>query len=243
MSNDATVSYEEEIDHILIWLDRTIGEPGAYIHLKGAFSSSSDPKHALPVKLIDSDYDGILRNSGPVEINFDGVQFLLAAFTEIEPCIECFKKFQHKRIFFIVSGSLGRTAVPQIFEACPDAFDDSLTDEKYESIYVYCHNTQYQADWICDYIGYIQIFTHDGDLLARMLRDIGNYFVMIGKRLLEDDPLDYEAAYHRLSWAHELYQRHCKLQGVSLKPEFEELNELIQNAEDGIKDAQSDADD
>lgn len=61
MPNDGTVSYEEDPDHMIIWLDVTIGNPLEYQHLKAAFSSTADPKIEMPVKLVDKDYDEILR--------------------------------------------------------------------------------------------------------------------------------------------------------------------------------------
>ncbi|CAF4439984.1 unnamed protein product, partial [Rotaria sp. Silwood2] len=51
MPNDATVSYEENPNHMIIWLDVGIGDPNKYQHLKGAFSTRTDPKNETPVKL------------------------------------------------------------------------------------------------------------------------------------------------------------------------------------------------
>ena len=172
---------------------------------------------------------------GPLRVNFEGVWFLLAAFTNVERCIECFEQNQHKRIFFITSGSMGETAVPRILERFKQTFTDPVTDEPYDSIYVFCHNIEYQMDWALDYREYIQIFNHDADLLVRMIRDIANYFVMKGKRLLDEDPPNNAAAYHRLSWAHELYQRYSKMENVSMKKEFDELNELLEEIEEELK--------
>jgi hypothetical protein len=187
------------------------------------------------VKLVDRDYDELLRNVGPTLVNFEGVWFFLAAFTSIEQCIECFQQNQHKRIFFITSGSMGQTAVPIILNRFRHVFTDPLTDEPYASIYVFCHNVEYQMAWALDYSDYIQIFNHDADLLVRMIRDTANYFVVIGKRLLDEDPPNNSAAYHRLTWAHELYQRYRKMENVQLKKEFEEVNQLLESIEEELK--------
>jgi len=242
MPNSAIPPYQENPDHMIIWLDLTIGDPKEYIHLKSAFSSNSDPKNETPVKLVDGDYDRILRTQGPTYVNFEGVWFLLAAFTNVERCIQCFEQNQHKRIFFITSGSIGQTAVPIILERFKQTFIDPVTDKPYDSIYVFCHNVEYQMHWALEYSEYIQIFNHDADLLVRMIRDIADYFVMIGKRLLDEDPPNNAAAYHRLSWAHELYQRYSKMESVSLKKEFDELNQLLEDVEEELK-ASSDEDD
>ncbi len=241
MSNDAPEPYQEDPDHMIIWLDLTIGQTDACIHLKDAFSTSNDPKNETPVKLVDRDYEELLRIERPKRVHFEGIWFLLAAFKNVERCIECFEQNQHKRIFFITSGSIGQTAVPIILERFRQIFTDPVTDEPYNSIYVFCHNIEYQMNWALEYSEYIQIFNHDADLLVRMIRDIADYFFMIGKRLLDEDPPNNAAAYHRLSWAHELYQRYKNMEHVSLKKEFDELNQLLRSV--GQLESLSDEDD
>jgi len=235
MSNDAPEPYQEDPDHMIIWLDLTIGQTDACIHLKDAFSTSNDPKNETPVKLVDRDYDEFLRIERPKRVNFEGVWFLLAAFTNVERCIECFEQNQHKRIFFITSGSLGQTAVPRILERFRQTFTDPVTDEPYNSIYIFSDDIKYEMDWALEYMEYIQMFDHEADLLVRMIRDIASYYVMIGKRLLNEDPPNNTAAYHRLSWAYELYQRYRKMESVSLKKEFDELNQLLEDVEEELK--------
>jgi len=235
MPNDAIAPYEEDPDHMIIWLDLHIGNHDKCIHLKQAFSTTADPKNETPVKLVDTDYDEILRNVGPTCVIFEGVRFLLAAFTNVEHCIQCFEQNQHKRIFFITSGSMGEAAVPIILNRFGQIFTDPETDEPYQSIYVFCHNIEYQMHWALEHSEYIQIFNHDADLLVRMIRDMADYFLMIGRRLLAEDPPNNAAAYHRLSWAHELYQRYSKMEHVSLNREFDEVNQLLESVEEELK--------
>jgi hypothetical protein len=241
MPNDATVSYEDDPDNMIIWLDLHIGDPTNCIHLKQAFSTTADAKNETPVKLVDRDYEKLLHSVGPMRVNFEGVWFLLAAFTNVENCIQCFEQNQHKRIFFITSGSMGHIAVPRILDRFRQIFTDPETDEPYSSIYVFCHKVEYQMQWALEYSDYIQIFNHDADLLVRMIRDTADYFVMIGKRLIAEDPPNNSAAYHRLSWAHELYQRYRKMESVSLQKEFDEVNQLLEDVEEELK-ASSDED-
>lgn len=240
MPNDATIPYEEDVDHMIIWLDITIGDPNNYIHLKKAFSSTMDPKNETPVRLIDKDYDELLRNVGPTYVQFEGVWFLLAAFTNAEQCFQCFEQNQDKHIFFITSGSLGEVAVPIILNRFRQVFTDPETNESYSSIYVFCHSIENQMDWALEYSDYIQIFTHDADLLVRMIRDMADYFVFIGKRLLDEDPPNNAAAKHRLSWAHELYQRYRKMENVALQREFTEVNQLLDGIDDELTSSDED---
>jgi hypothetical protein len=242
MPNDAIPPYQEDPDHMIIWLSLDIGDPHRHQHLKRAFATNIDPACAAPVKLNDRNIDILFGEEYHLPVNFEGVRSLLAAFTSVERCVECFEQNQHKRIIFITSGSIGQTAVPIILERFKHTFTDPVTDEPYDSIYVYCHNIEYQMHWALDYREYIQIFNYDADLLVRMIRDIANYFVMIGKRLLEEDPPNNAAAYYRFNWAHELYQRYSKMENVSLKKEFGELNQLRDNVEEKLKQS-SDEDD
>ena len=243
MPNDATVSYDEEPDHMIIWLDVTIGEREEYKHLKKAFSSTADPKNETPVSLLDRDHAEILQNEGLLPVTFEGIPCLLAAFKDIDECIKCFEQNHQKRIFFITSGTLGEKAVPKILENFQDAFIDPETNEPYTSIYVYCHNIGYHMQWALEYRDYIQIFNHDADLLVRMIRDMASYFVMISKRLIEEDPPNNSSAYHRLRWAHELYTRYSKMETDSLREEFKELDLLIKGVEDDLKSSSSDEED
>jgi hypothetical protein len=240
MPNDAIVPYQEEPNHMIIWLDLGIGDPDNYQHLKHAFSSTADPKNDTPVKLVDRDYDELLRTAGPRSVNFEGVWFLLAAFTNVEHCIECFERNKDKRIFFITSGSIGQEAVPKILAKYKQTFTDQVTDKAYASIYVFCHSVEFQMAWALDYREYIQIFTFDKDLLVRMIRDIGDDFLTESKRLLDEDPPNTAAAYHRLSWAHELYQRYRDMEKVSMKKEFDEVNELLEGVEEELKASSDD---
>lgn len=157
---------------------------------------------------------------------------MLAAYTDIEQCIQCLDRNQEKHVFLIASGAMGRTAVLRILERFPNVFTDLEMEKPYASIYVYCHNVEYQMDWALDYRDYIEIFNHDADLLVRMIRDIADYFVMKGKRLFEEDLHNNTAAYHRFSWAHVLYQRYSKMQSDPLRREFDEVNRLLAETEE-----------
>ena len=39
-----TIPYEDDPTHLLIWLDRKIGNHSKYQHLKKSFSTMTDPK-------------------------------------------------------------------------------------------------------------------------------------------------------------------------------------------------------
>ncbi|CAF0880880.1 unnamed protein product [Adineta steineri] len=254
MPHDTTIPYEENPNHMIIWLDQTIGDPEKCIPLKKAFSSQADPKNETPVKLRDKDYAGILDIVGPVSVAFEGVEFLFAAFTNVESCIECFEQNQDKRIFFITSGSMGEIIIPQIISKFANIFTNPETDESYNSIYIFCLNKEYHSRWARAFRNYVQIFDFETDLLSRMIHDIADYFLTEGKQLLDEDPPNYPAAKHRLTWSHELYQRYDKMgdtdnmcimdrmEKVPVRKELNEVNELLENIDDEMASS-SDEDD
>ncbi|CAF3593164.1 unnamed protein product [Rotaria sp. Silwood2] len=235
MLHNTTVAYEDNPNHMIIWLDEHIGQPDRYQHLKKVFSTSADPKNETPVKLFDKDVTELLRVEGPLPVNFEDVWLLLAAFTDIESCINCFEQNQDKRIFFITSGSLGKDAVPIIIERFRETFTDPVTDQPYMYIYVFCHNISFQIDWAFEYRAYIHLFNFDADLLSRMVRDIGDYFLTEAKRLLDESPPNNSAAYHRLSWTRELYDRYSELEQVSMRRELAEVHQLLEETEEELK--------
>ncbi|CAF5149812.1 unnamed protein product, partial [Rotaria magnacalcarata] len=210
--------------------------------LKRAFSTQPDPKNPIPVKLSDEEFVEILVSEGHMPVHFEGVHFLLAAHKNIESCIHCFHQNQHRRIFFITSGTLGRETVPIILEKFKDTFIDPVTEEPYMFIYVFCQNIEYQLDWALQYRDYIQIFNFEADLLARMMRDIGDYFLTESKRLLNKSPPNNPAAQHRLTWANELFRRYSQMEKVSMKTEFDEINRFLEQVEEESKSSSDEAD-
>ncbi|CAF4286121.1 unnamed protein product [Rotaria socialis] len=258
MTNDATVPTEEEPNNLIIWLDEHIGDSNWCQQLKKAFSTQPDPKNPIPVGLSDNELVEMLVSEGHIPVHFEGVQFLLAAFKDIDSCIRCFYQNQHKRIFFITSGSLGKQAVPEILDRLKDTFTDPVTEEPYMFIYVFCQNIEYQVEWALEYRNYIQIFNFEADLLARMMRDMGDYFLTESKRLLDESPPNNPAAQHRLTWANELFQRYTaqhrltwanelfqrysKMEKVPMKAELDEINQLLEQVEEELRSS-SDEDD
>ncbi|CAF0948034.1 unnamed protein product [Rotaria sp. Silwood1] len=208
MCNDALASNEETPNHMIVWLDFHIGRREDYQRLKAAFSSTANPNNVNPIRLIDKDDDTINRTVGFEEVKFEGVNFLLAAFPNVECCVEFLQNNQDKKIFFITSGQIGRAAVPLIMLKCKNIFIDPVTNEPYQSIYVFCHDINRNADWMRQYLDYLAPpFVFDKDLLLRLIRDIADCFVVESKRLLAAKPPNNSAAYNRLNWAYTLYDR------------------------------------
>ncbi|CAF1164308.1 unnamed protein product [Adineta ricciae] len=231
MSNDAYASSEVP-DTSVVWVDLSIGDPDNYKILKAAFSSTTDPEHAKPVPLFDHEFLEICRT-----VNFEGIQFSLAAFTNIEKCIEYLKENRHRKIFLITSASMGRSLLPLIELHCRNVFTDQETNELCACVYVFCHDATRHIDWMMDYIDYIPTtFTFDKDLLVRLVHDIANYFRIKSIRLLAKNPRDYSVIKSHLNWAFILYQRYYELDKIGLKEQVNEVKRLLNEIEEIVKE-------
>ena len=149
--------------------------------------------------MYDTDFDDILRTEGSLPIDFEGVQFLSAAFRIVDPCIECFERNRNRRIYFIVSGVLGGEIVPTLLQRFPNVFINPFTGKTYHSIYVFCHDIKLQMDWAITYTDYIHIFDFDAAVLSRLVRDMTDHFTEESERLLNENPRKNAAAKHRLT--------------------------------------------
>ncbi|CAF1298521.1 unnamed protein product [Rotaria sordida] len=92
-------------------------------------------------------------------------------------------------------GQIERAAVLLIMKKGKNIFIDPVTNEPYQSIYVFCHDISRSDDWMRKYLDYLALpFVFDKDLLVRLIRDIVDYFVIESKRLLATNPSNNSAA-------------------------------------------------
>ena len=209
-------------NHIIIWLDAYIGNPTEYLHLKKAFLSSIDPLSQTWTKITDKDYDNLIASGSAITVSVGGVLFLLVPFTDPDACYRAFERYKHYRIFFITSGSLGKDFVPRILPQFQDVFTDPVSNDPYESVYVFCGSIEYQLGWAIKYRDYIQIFTHEADLLVRMVRDAAGYFFTLAER---ESPTEHpKEALLYYNWSKKLYLHYERL-GERAKPEIRTIDE------------------
>ncbi len=240
----------EKPNHMIFWLDLNIGKPNEYVHLKKAFAINTDPTAQTWTMLKDNEYDKMIAAGDAVTVTFEGVVFLLQAFNNENDCLEAFEQNQDKRIFFITSGSLGESAVPKIIEQYRHIFTDPITNDPYASVYVFCHNIEYQMTWAMECIEYVQIFNFDSELLERMTRDIAEYFIERSERLRQGD--DLKGARQRLHWAKKLWHQYDKMQqqivtddprAVRLSQRMIKINALIADIEIALQNELDNDDD
>lgn len=212
----------EKPNHMIIWLDDHIGKAGECTHLKKAFAMNTDPRQETWTMLKDDDFDKLIVTGDAVLVEFNGVKFLLQALNNVNACVEAFERNQDKRIFFITSGTLGEKVVPQILENYRNIFTDLTKNEPYPSVYIFCLHIAYHLTWAGDHLEYIQMFNSDSELLERMTRDVAEYFVDRGERILEDDR-EPTGALNYLHWAKILRHQYDKMQQGIRTGDFREV--------------------
>jgi hypothetical protein len=225
--------YPEDYDyktpeHLIIWLDAYIGDPEKYHQLKKSFSSNIDPRNQTWAMLTDRDFDNLLRVGEAVPVSFGGVLFLLLAFTNPQACYRAFEQYKNRRILLISSGSLGEHIVPRIIQDYQQVFTDPVTNEPYNSVYIFCQETSNHYDWVMKHYEYIQIFNHEKDLLARMTRDMADYYFAQAERLRTSGHL--KEALRPYQWSKKLFLRYEEM-GESCRRYLQNIDRIIQEIE------------
>ncbi len=150
-------------DHLIIWLDRYIGEDNVCIDLKEKLSNAIDVNVDKP--LIHHEIDRlILKNDYP------HIGDQLITVTTIEECLELIDRHYHKKIYLITSGSLGQNLVPRVSSDYPYV----------DKIFIFCAQIQLHVDWAMDFTDKLLMFDFHNNLFARVVYDIGMYYMQQG---------------------------------------------------------------
>ena len=86
------------------------------------------------------------------------------AFTDVTPCVQYIKSHPDQTIFFIVSGSLAKAAVPQVYDLV-----------QVKKILLFCGSVAAYCQWALAYVNKILIFEHGDDLLERLWNELDKY--------------------------------------------------------------------
>lgn len=95
-------------------------------------------------------------------------------FTDANECVQYIKTHPDDPIYLIVSGTLAKVAVPEIYE-CSNLLQ----------IFLFCGSVMTYAEWAMDYSDKIMIFNHGDDLLQRLWNELHTYFSDYGKLCLK----------------------------------------------------------
>ena len=96
------------------------------------------------------------------------------AFTDVVPCVQYIRSHPDQTIFFIVSGSLAKEAVPQVYDLA-----------QVNKILLFCGSVAAHCQWALDYVDKILIFDHGDDLLERLWNELDKHLHEQAKMCLQ----------------------------------------------------------
>jgi hypothetical protein len=86
-------------------------------------------------------------------------------FTNVNDCVRYIQSHPNEPIYLIVSGSLAKDAVPEIYES-----------SNLVQIFLFCGSVSSYVEWGMDYRDKLMIFDHGDDLLERLWNDLESHF-------------------------------------------------------------------
>jgi hypothetical protein len=220
---------------MIVWLDQNITSSDCCKQLKKAFATTTNPESKLLTNIDELDVSNLIRDDSTYgETTFLQVPFIFRLFSHIEPCLRfLLRNSINTRIFFITSGSLGEHIVPRILTDHQEIFKDKNGKLYEDSIYIFCADTKKHSEWAYDYLDLncIKIENDDKLILARLTRDIAQYFVSQGEQLFQNNNISsFNDAKQYYTWARQLY-----LQADSVK-KMPSTSDLISNIDQSINE-------
>jgi hypothetical protein len=224
-------------NHIIIWLDQHIGLEKWNEELKSTVSGQTDPKNRAPTTLTDGDIGDFIKFRAAMEQSFYTIPDHLKPFSKMEECLKCIEDSvqKNKKIFFITSGSLGKTIAPG-----PIKEYKSL-----KTIYVFCGYYGAHVEWAQDCLDEgidCIMYNFHTDLLERLLRDVAEYFTLEGDdELNRGIQLAYSANIY-FGWAKLLLERANNSAKKKIFDRLKYVEERIEVTEKLIKQANENGD-
>jgi hypothetical protein len=184
--------------HLVVWLDKHIGQPPNNVELKNKFEKHLQSLTSKSESIEDE--ENISYMSPYVLYELKDEAYALNLFSHEDTCLKFITLNANKDIFFITSGVSGKSIMPKIARL-----------KQIYATYIFCGSISYHTSWVLNYIEFITaIFDNEEDLLLRLMKDISSY-------LQERDNSDW----YKIK-ENENYLR--KLRGDSLSIPVEELS-------------------
>ncbi|CAF2096194.1 unnamed protein product [Rotaria magnacalcarata] len=237
-------SSTNNLDHIIVWLDKNVAESDRYPLMKSAFRTTVNPESVSQTSIIGDDLsNNICDERTDQEANSDSNPFGLKLFDDLDKCYKfLLANAGKKRIFFITSGALGQYIVPKLLNKDPQVFQDKNGKLYEHSIYIFCAHMAAHAEWAQDFLDLncIQMEHDEQIVLFWLTRDIANYFVTKGKEeLTKTDIATIKQAYQDLTWGRSLYVKANSVKkGLPIDALLTEIDKLIVEAENKIKESE-----
>ncbi len=160
---------------------------------------------------------GVPGNNEIMKNRFRRVTYPLETFIDIQPAIDFIHQQQAtgKSVFLIISGSLAREVVPQIYDL------DCVTQ-----IFIFCGNIANHSVWAAQYIDKMLMFESDEELLIRLTNEIANYLKEEANKYDKENKVERAAGL--LDWAAWLYNDADTLQRAVCQKVLNEIRQRRQ---------------
>ncbi len=235
---------------LIIWLDQGATLPDDYIQLKKVLLSITNPEDETLINIDDPDIRNLIRDGSTLkETTFLRDPILFKFFSEIEPCFQFLLENAGKiKIFFITSGSLGKTIVPKILPNHKEIFQDKNGKLYEDSIYIFCTDMAMHSIWAEEYLddfGCLKMENNDKFVLARLPRDIAKYFISQGEELFQTNHIEsLNNAKQYYLWSKQLYLKADSVQKMpSTSDDIKIIDQHIEEIEKKIQQLTNQQDD
>ena len=179
-------------DHIIIWCDQNMGVADNNKDSKAVLDEHADLERP-PTNEYSTDIDRFICNINPYlnKKKFeDLIRSPLRMFTNEIECLKCIHDSEQakKHVFLITSGQTGTVIIPKVHKLLSGR------------IYIFCAQRDLHEQWITPYEKDIEIYDDEKGVFARVLSDIGAYYLT--KAGKTENPI---AAVQYYYWARRLY--------------------------------------
>ena len=203
-------------DHIIIWCDRNMGKKENNKDSKAVLEEHGDVQRPPSPEYCDQ-IDRFISHISPY-LNDRRFELLIKSplrmFTDENECLKCINDSieAKKHVFLITSGQTGAILVPQMH---------TLLSGR---IYIFCAQRTVHEQWAQPYEKDIEIYDDDKGVFARVLADIGAYYMT--KAGKTDDSV---VAIQYCHWAQRLYISATKIDNNNRKGHLDYIRSMLKD--------------
>jgi hypothetical protein len=195
-------------DHVIIWCDRNMAVEGNNDASRAILNVNADVNRPESSEQPDINY--FICNINPY-LNKTKFQTLIRSplrmFTNENECMKCINDNieANKKVFLITSGQTGKEIIPEVYENL------DVYQKLSGSTYVFCAQRSLHEQWTRPYEKDIEIYDDERGVFAKVLLDIGIYYLTKG----QDEPGNPTGVPQYLYWARRLIQSATKVDGIN----------------------------
>lgn len=153
---------ESNFDHLIIWLDQSMDHRNG---ITEKLSNAIDITMDAPMNRYE--IDQLIQNTEDDSINTDRS----ITVDNLKQCLTVIGENHQRSIILIISAPFSQELLPTVIMTCPSI----------ERIYVFSPDTSQDVDWALNSTKKVLMFNSSDDLSARILYDVGGYYIQQGR--------------------------------------------------------------